>query len=330
MSSPSEVERRGEPRIAAAHPIVLEWESGEGEFHRARGTTRDMALGGVYCFLERPLERGTAVNFSLVLPAELTRGNPLKLRCKGRVLRSERSGQRAFGVAVSVDSSEVAETLSQTDDAGRQRIYARVVPSATLQAEYPGMRSVVRDISLAGAFIEDDRPLPIGRIFKLRLSSDRLPTEIELAAVVRRSEPHVGMAVEFVALDRQAKETLGEIVQHGRPWRGMEEVFPTAAWRAAESGEAAPKLAELTEFIRQRAADALPQLEVVACHYRVGDCQFSLHLREPHSQAELLLPISERWVAACREGEDCTEMDRVFGSASRILDLPPPPGLRKA
>lgn len=321
MAEKTGPERRKQPRVEAQHAIVLEWQTGEGELHRARGTTRDMALGGVYCMMERPLDPGVPVDFNLVLPAQLTGGKPLKLRCAGKVLRSERAGERAFGVAVSIDTSEVAEVLPAAVDAGRHRIYARIVPSISLQAEYPGMRSVVRDVSLAGAFIEDDRPLPVGRVFKLRLSSERVPTEIEVVSVVRRVEPHVGMAVEFVALSKEAKKSLEAIVAQGRPWEGPGGQFPSKAWEAAEGEQEPPTVAQAVEFVRQRAGQILPQLEVVGCHYRVGDCLFSLHLRDPASQAELLLPISDRWVQECLAGGDCSQIERALGAAAKLLDL---------
>lgn len=321
VSEPKGDERRKGTRVPAEHPVILEWQTREGEIHRARGTTRDMALGGVYCYLERPLAAGTEVEFNLVFPAQLAGGNtPLKLHCIGKTIRSEKAGQRAYGVALSIDSSEVMEALEASVDPGVHRIHARIVPPVSLQAEYPGMISAVRDVSLAGAFIEDERPLPVGRVFKLRLTSEKLDKEIEVAAVVRRVEPHVGMAVEFVALTPEAKKTLEEIVAGGRPWRGPQEAFPSEGWQVAE-GQKGTSLNEVIEFVRGRAAQATPQLEIVACHYRAGSKVFSVHLRDPVSQAELLLPISERWVNECHAGGDCSHMDRALGSASRILDL---------
>lgn len=324
MSTATEAERRKAPRLDASHPIILEWQTPRGELHRARGSTRDIALGGVYCLMERPLAKGVPVEFDMVIPAQLAGGNPVKLRCRGRVLRSESAGERGFGVAVTIETSEVLEVLEPTVDAGRHRIYARIVPPAPIQAEYPGMRSGVRDLSLAGAFIEDERPLPVGRLFKLRLSSSRLPTEIEVDTIVRRVEPHVGMAVEFVALTKEAKKTLQEIVEQGGPWRGPQDVFPSETWQT-EGGQAETvKLDEAVAFVRQRAAQLLPQLEIVGCHFRVSDRLFSLHLRDSASKAELLLPVSERWVRECQVNGDCSHMDRALQSASRILDLKPP------
>jgi hypothetical protein len=314
----TEAERRGEPRFDAAHPIIIEWQTREGELHRARGTTRNIALGGVYCVLERPLPVGHPVEFNLVFPAGLSGKNPVKLRCGGKVLRTEKSGHEHYGAAVSIESTDVVETLDASADPGAHRLYARIIPPGTLQAEYPGMVSVVRDVSQAGAFIEDERPLPVGRLFRLRLSSERLGKEIELAAIVRRVEPHVGMAVEFVSLTPEAKTALEEVVQQGRPWLGAHAAYPAAA----PAGETVP-LDETLQFLRMQAARVLPQLEVLACHYRVGDHSFSVHVRDPVSRAELLLPIAERWVRDAQASGETSRVDRVLGSANRILDLGP-------
>ena len=53
---------------------------------------------------------------------------------------------------------------------------------------------------------------------------------------------------------------------------------------------------QVKEFIRRRAARALPQFEILACFPQGNDSLFFLHLRDPSSQAELLLPVSGLWV----------------------------------
>src|SRR3970282_1963841 len=135
--------RKGQRRDAT-HPIGLEWQAGAGDLHRARGTTRDIALGGVYCYVERPLASGEPVEFDMVLPGELGGGSPRKLRCSGRVLRSEKAPERGgYGVAVTIETSRVLAVLEPTIDITKRRVYARIIPPASLQAEYPRLRSAV-------------------------------------------------------------------------------------------------------------------------------------------------------------------------------------------
>lgn len=323
MKPSVKTERRGSPRLDVEHPISFEWQSKDGELQRGRGTTRDIALGGVYCLLDRPLPAGQAVEFDVVLPGQLADGNPVKLHCRGRILRAEKVEGRGFGIAASIESCRVLETLAPTADAARQRLFARVAPPSLLVAEYPGMRSAVRDLSLAGAFIEDERPLPGGRLFDLRLCSDKPPVEIVLRAIVRRVESQVGMAVEFVALSPEGKKQLQQVLEQGLSWHSEQAAFPSQGWRLVE-GEAEPvQLEAAKEFLRARAARALSQVEILGCYYRVVDRLFSLHLRAPFNQAEFLLPLCESWVHECQQGGDSSRLDRALGSAARILDLSP-------
>lgn len=214
MPVPPPAERRQSPRLLTTVPISLEWQSEQGEIRRVRGTTRDITRSGVYCFLEEALPPRLPVTFDVVFPAELTAANPLKLRCRGRILRSESWGRR-FGVVASIDSHQVLETPEPAAESDR-RASARVLPCSAIVVEYPGVRSVARDLSFTGAFVEDERPFPVGRLLDLHLRGDGLKGEVLVKAIVRRVEPQIGMAVEFVALSQQANEQLREIVEKNR------------------------------------------------------------------------------------------------------------------
>jgi hypothetical protein len=130
------------------------------------------------------------------------------------------------------------------------------------------------------------------------------------------------MAVEFVSLTAESKEALEAIVKHGQPWRGAEAAFPSATWKPVAKAEEAARLEDTIQFLRQQASRVLPRLEVLGCHYRVGDHCFSIHLRDPVSRAELLLPVTERWVRECQVEGDCSRLERTLQSAARVLDLP--------
>lgn len=204
-------ERRTAPRVFTTLPISLEWDAEEGQIRRARGTTRDVSRGGIYSYVEHPLTPALAVRFEVVFSGELTAADPLKLWCSGRILRSEILGRR-FGVAASIEQYEVIETLEPTSESDRRQ-NLRIIPPEAIVAEYPGIRSVLRDLSPTGAFIEEDRPFPVGRVIDLRLRGEGLEGEIEVKAIVRRVEAQIGMAVEFIALSKETRAFLMKFVE---------------------------------------------------------------------------------------------------------------------
>jgi len=204
-------ERRTVPRVFTTLPISLEWDAEEGQIRRARGTTRDVSRGGVYSYIEHPLTPALDVRFEVVFSGELTAADPLKLWCSGRILRSEVLGRR-FGVAASIQEYKVIETLEPLSELDR-RLNLRVIPPEAIVAEYPGIRSVLRDLSPTGAFIEEDRPFPVGRLIDMRLRGEGLEAELDIKAIVRRVEPQLGMAVEFIALSKETRARLLRFVE---------------------------------------------------------------------------------------------------------------------
>ncbi len=220
MKANTQREKRGEKRLGVGVPIVIEWRTEGGAIRRTRGLTRDISQRGLYCFLESPVPSGLPVEFDVVFPTELTAAAPLALHCQGKALRSDVQDRR-FGLAASIEAHQPLETAP----AGLQperRIRQRVRPGSALLVEYPGLRALIRDLSTTGAFIEDERPLPVGRLLDLHLCGDGIDPPIELRAIVRRVEPHIGMAVEFVAMTEDAENRLQQLVA-ARPLAAMEQ-----------------------------------------------------------------------------------------------------------
>jgi hypothetical protein len=207
-------ERRTAPRIFSTLPIGFEWDTEDGQIRRARGTTRDVSRGGVYGYVEHPLTPALDVRFEVVFSGELTAADPLKLWCSGRILRSEILGRR-FGVAASIEQCKVVETLEPASESDRRQDL-RIIPPEAIVAEYPGIRSVIRDLSPTGAFVEEDRPFPVGRVIDMRLRGEGLEEEIKVKAIVRRVEAQIGMAVEFIALSKETRAYLLKFVEKHR------------------------------------------------------------------------------------------------------------------
>jgi hypothetical protein len=210
-------ERRVTPRVFTTLPISFEWDTEESHIRRARGSTRDVSRGGIYSYVEHPLTPALDVRFEVVFSGELTAADPLKLWCSGRILRSEILGRR-FGVAASIEHYKVLETLEPVSESDRRQ-NLRIIPPEAIVAEYPGIRSVIRDLSPTGAFVEEDRPFPVGRVIDMRLRGEGLEEEIEVKAIVRRVEAQIGMAVEFIALSKGTRAYLLKFVdKHRTPY----------------------------------------------------------------------------------------------------------------
>jgi PilZ domain len=214
MDDAHRIERRKAVRVPTVLPICFEWYSPENEIRHTRGTTKDISRFGVYCYLENPLSPGLHVDFDVVFPRELTATEPMKLWCGGNVLRSEIQ-ERRFGLVATIETHQILDADQEAADSDRRSQF-RVVPPEAIVAEYPGLRSVIRDLSPTGAFIEDNRPFPVGHLIDLRLRGESLAVPIQVKAIVRRVEPQIGMAVEFVALTKGTREILLDFVSKSR------------------------------------------------------------------------------------------------------------------
>ena len=69
------------------------------------GFTQDVSSRGLFLFTEAPLAEGSIVELTFTMPSEITLGESMRVRGRGRVLRADRSqsGPRN-GVAVQLDS----------------------------------------------------------------------------------------------------------------------------------------------------------------------------------------------------------------------------------
>ena len=92
-----------------------------------------------------------------------------------------------------------------------RRAQPRLRPERPIYVDYPEWRPRVRDISLAGAYIDDHRPLPRGRMFELHIWLDD-KTPITVKAMIRRSDEGQGMGVEFLSMSDDDRNRLRQVV----------------------------------------------------------------------------------------------------------------------
>jgi len=74
------------------------------------GQTRDISTRGVYFTLQNELAPGTELDFTLTLPAEITRGTEVLVRAHGRVIRVDKrtdDEHETIGVAAVIERYDI-------------------------------------------------------------------------------------------------------------------------------------------------------------------------------------------------------------------------------
>lgn len=105
MTTPSvRVERRVGQRFPYLLPVSFRACSEEIE---GVGFTQDLSSRGVFLFTDAPLSEGANLELTLKMPSEITLGESMRVRCRGRVLRVVRP---AGSVNPGSQNSALAET----------------------------------------------------------------------------------------------------------------------------------------------------------------------------------------------------------------------------
>ena len=105
------IERRGAQRFEAHQPLAVHFEG-----RTVPGFIQDLSGRGMFFYVETVLAEGAIVELTFTMPSEITLGESMPVRCRGRVLRSsspaggqtstqtqDPTGQRS-GIAVQLDS----------------------------------------------------------------------------------------------------------------------------------------------------------------------------------------------------------------------------------
>jgi hypothetical protein len=74
------------------------------------GQTRDISTRGVYFTVQNELAPGTELDFTLTLPAEITRGTEVFVRAHGRVIRMDKrtdDEHETIGVAAVIERYDI-------------------------------------------------------------------------------------------------------------------------------------------------------------------------------------------------------------------------------
>jgi hypothetical protein len=99
-TDPNRLERRGAQRFEVHLPLAVHFDG-----RTAPGFTQDLSGRGIFFYAETALPEGAVVELTFTMPSEITLGENMPVRCRGRVLRAlaSQAGQRS-GIAVQLDS----------------------------------------------------------------------------------------------------------------------------------------------------------------------------------------------------------------------------------
>ena len=98
-------ERRTAQRFHIKLPMTVRWTS-ESAIGEARTESKDVSSRGVYFFLPKDVKNGSPVEIVLTLPHEITLAGPVRVRCLGRVQRSEEEEEGRQGIVAEIERYE--------------------------------------------------------------------------------------------------------------------------------------------------------------------------------------------------------------------------------
>src|SRR5215813_3132287 len=97
-------ERREARRFTMTLPLrVFPRESHSPEL---KAHTRDVSYRGLYFLAEAKFSVGSAIEFVITLPEQVTQSGDVNIRCQGQVVRVEPSDNGHMGIAAKIDRYE--------------------------------------------------------------------------------------------------------------------------------------------------------------------------------------------------------------------------------
>lgn len=99
-------EKRRARRFPIKLPILVKADEAKAQQKETR--TCNVSSSGVYFEFASPLGVGRVLEFVLMLSAQITRGNAVRIKCMGKVVRVDqgKSGKGLLGVAATIERYE--------------------------------------------------------------------------------------------------------------------------------------------------------------------------------------------------------------------------------
>jgi hypothetical protein len=98
-------ERRTAQRFRIKLPMTVRWTSGAA-VGEAQTESKDVSSRGVYFLLPKQVTHGSPVEIILTLPHEITLAGPVRVRCLGRVHRTEDDSSGGSGIVAEIQRYE--------------------------------------------------------------------------------------------------------------------------------------------------------------------------------------------------------------------------------
>jgi hypothetical protein len=98
-------ERRTAQRFRIKLPMTVRWTSGAA-IGEAQTESKDVSSRGVYFLLPKQVTHGSPVEIILTLPHEITLAGPVRVRCLGRVHRTEDDSSGSSGIVAEIQRYE--------------------------------------------------------------------------------------------------------------------------------------------------------------------------------------------------------------------------------
>jgi hypothetical protein len=101
----AEQEKRATRRFALRLPVSVTYSEDGAKEKTAQ--TRDVSARGICFYLDTAIAAGSAIEFTLTLPPEITLTESIRVRCKGKVVRVDDGGPEGkVAVAAVIDEYE--------------------------------------------------------------------------------------------------------------------------------------------------------------------------------------------------------------------------------
>jgi len=106
------MERRATRRFRIKLPLTVRWANRSGNWE-TQAESEDITSRGVYFFLPAEIENGSSVEVIIVMPHQITLAEPVRVRCQGRVRRTEIKDTRRVGVVVEIQKYQFLRKIEK-------------------------------------------------------------------------------------------------------------------------------------------------------------------------------------------------------------------------